>query len=369
MTVPLTTRDDESEVVGFIDQLGDALEQLGNGYLRADHAHLYGVVLAKVKSARPENEFVAGLSEPQETALGGVYRPTAAEARAGLTVMRSALTDSAPDVAESHSVVPRLDPTFLRGRIFPNQFAASVSSSEKALAIRAALAASLPRDTASMIESDDEQRILDRVQHSSLEAWMARATGGSVKDWRAIDPTSSTVVTLRRSSAQSAVGDWQIEGRAYITVTPDHSLRPVGYGLLFLDVIFRPASDEVAPRPLALHELFELLLALLAALVDDVGPGEFDQLGPGANSAVLGAALMLQSYGLPLGASVELDKAGWSRVEGSRDRIGGEWEPSDYAELATPDGRGVALRAWLKRLLRDSGIRGHEKDVDAMQVP
>jgi hypothetical protein len=367
-TTPAAVNED-AELIVFIDQLSHSLEQLGNGYLRTEHAHLYGVVLSKVKSVRPENRFVSGLSEPEETAMSGIYRPTAAEARAALIAMRSALTDSAPTTARSKTLHAQLDPTMLRGRIFPNQFAASVSASEKVLVVRAGIAAQLPEDRAPMIDSCDEQAFLDLVPGSSLEAWAEQVTISSAQGWRSIEPASSSVVTLRRPPAPSVIDGWEVECRAFVTVAPYPSLRPVGHGIVILDVLFRPTGDEQRAKILTLGDLFDLLFVLPAALVGQIGMHLFERLSRGAGSTVLSATVVAQSYGLPLGAFVELQKDGWSRAEGSHDRHGAEWEPTDHADLASPERRADAIREWLKKLVRDSGIRGHEAEIEALPTP
>jgi hypothetical protein len=364
-----TTGDEDRELVAFIDELRGSLEELGNGYLGTEHAHLYGVVLSKVKSARPDNEFVSGLSEPEETSLSGIYRPTAPEARVALNVMRSALTGSAPTDTAPQPAKPLLDPDLLRGRIFPNGFASSVSASEKVLAVRAGIAAELPVDPPPTIDSDDEQALLDLVAGSSLEAWVEQSTTPSEGGWRAVDPTSSYVVTLRRPPARSATDGWEVECRAFVTVAPYHSLRAVGHGILLLDVLFRPTVEEPQPPILSLRELFDLMFMLPDALVDHVGASLFQRLNRGASSRVMSATVLVQSYGLPLGGFVKLEQDGWSRAEGSHDRQGAEWEPGEYCDLVSPERRAATLRAWFKKLLRDSGIRGHEAEIDAVPTP
>jgi hypothetical protein len=52
---------------------------------------LYGALIERVRTERPENALVNALSAPTQTALSGVFATTAAEARTGLSVMRSAL--------------------------------------------------------------------------------------------------------------------------------------------------------------------------------------------------------------------------------------------------------------------------------------
>jgi hypothetical protein len=362
------TGDDEAELAAFIAQLRDSLAELGNGYLGTEHAHLYGVVLSKVKNARPGNEYISELSEPQPTAMSGVYRPTAPEARAALDAMGAALTGSERAVTEPRPVEPQLQPELLRGRIFPNSYAACVDASQKVLVLRAALAAQLPKDPVPTIDSDDEETFLRLVAGSSFEAWAEQTTSAGSGTWRAVDPSNSYVVTLRRPPVPSAVDGGQIECRAFVTVAPDHNRTASGYGNLLLDVLFRPTFEESQPPILTLQQLFELMFMLPAALVDQVGAPLFERLSWGADSTVLSTTTLVQSYGLALGGFVKLEQDGWRRAEGSHDRQGGEWEPVNYQDLLSSERRADSLRVWFKKLLRDSGIRGHDAEIDAMAV-
>ena len=363
------TGDDETDLAAFIAQLRDSLAELGNGYLGTEHAHLYGVVLSKVKNARPGNEYISALSEPQPTAMSGVYRPTAPEARAALDAMAAALAGSEGAVTEPRPAEPQLQPQLLRGRIFPNSYAACADASEKVLVVRAALAAQLPQDPAPTLDSDDEETCLTLVAGSSLEAWAERTTSAGTGTWRAVDPSNSFVVTLRRPPAPSRVGGWQIECRAFVTVAPDHYGTASGYGTLLLDVLFRPTVEELQPPNLTLQELFDLMFMLPVALVDQVGAPLFAGLSRGADSSVLATTTLVQSYGQALGGFVKLEQDGWRRAEGSHDRQGCEWEPTGYPDLLSPERRADSLRVWFKKLLRDSGIRGHDAEIDAMPVP
>src|SRR5581483_11060972 len=95
----------------------------------------------------------------------------------------------------------------------------------------------------------------------------------------------------------------------------------------------------------------------------------FQRLSGGVDSTVLSTTTLVQSYGLALGGFVQLEQDGWRRAEGSYDRQGGEWEPRDFPDLLSPERRADSLRVWFKRLLRDSGIRGHDAAIGAMAVP
>ena len=124
-------------------------------------------------------------------------------------------------------------------------------------------------------------------------------------------------MTLRRPPTPSVIDGWEVECRAFVTVTPYPSVRPVGYGILTIDVLFRPTGEEQPAKILTLRDLFELFFVLAHALVDQIGRRGFDRLNRGAGSDVLSATVLMQGHGLPLGAFVELQKAGWSRAEGS----------------------------------------------------
>lgn len=178
-----------------------------------------------------------------------------ARAHSSLTKRREALVAELRQ--QGHDEVERgqLDPTLLRGRIFPNQFAASVSASEKVLAVRAGIAGQLPGSSPPMIDSSDEKVFLDLVKASSLEAWAKSVTSRS-EGWRSIEPTSSSVVTLRRPPTASVIDGWEVECRSFVTVTPYPSLQPVGHGILIyrcpLPTDGRRAvrNDSDASRPL-----------------------------------------------------------------------------------------------------------------------
>jgi hypothetical protein len=363
------TGDDAVQLVAFIDQLRDSLAELGNGYLGTEHAHLYGVVLSKVKNAQPGNEFVSGLAEPQPTAMSGVYRPTAPEARAALDAMRAALGAPPSAAAVPQPAEPGLDPELLRGRIFPNSYASCVDASQIVLVVRAGMAARLPVEPAPAIDSDDEQAFLDLVAGSSLEGWVEQATITPGERWRPVHPSGTYSVTLRRPPAPSDADGWEVGCQAFLTVAPYHFGRVAGHGYLLLDVLVRPTADEPVPPMLSVQELFDQMVMLPAVLVAEVGGMLFPRLSRGADSDVLSAIVLVQSYGRSLGGFVKLEHDGWTRTEGSHDRQGGEWEPIDYAELVSPDRRAESLRAWFKKLLRESGIRGHEADIDGMPTP
>jgi hypothetical protein len=360
--------DAEAEVLAFIEELRSSLADLGNGYLGADHARLYSVVLSKIRNARPDNDYLAALPGPEPTALSGVYRPTASEARAELDIMRFALAAdlASPPSAESAIADPPLRPEILRGRIFPNSYAASVDTAERVFALRAAVAAPLPTDPMPEIGSDDEEAFLNLAASSSLEEWASTNTHGPNEPWRVASPSDSYVVTLRRPAAPFRVDDWKLETRAFLTVAPYHRGTAPGHGYLLLDVLLRPTVDEPAQPALDMKSLFDLMLMLPSALIDEIGAPLFEQLNHGSEFEILSTTQLLQTYSWTLGRFVRLDQEGWTRSEGSHERHGAGWEPADLQELRSSPQRAASLRVWLKKLLRDSGIRGHDSVIDSL---
>jgi len=176
-------------------------------------------------------------------------------------------------------------------------------------------------------------------------------------------------VSLRRPVAPSSLEGWTVEGHAFLTLAPYRSMGATGRAFLILDVIFRPAADDAATAVLRVHELAELVGTLLSALVDEVGPAMFTRFNQRPDWELLAAAVLVSSTAGMLGDFVDLHEDGWGRAEGALDRQGAEWLPESYSEIETPEQRAATVRDWIKKLLRDSGIRGHELDIDAMPVP
>jgi hypothetical protein len=299
----------------------------------------------------------------EEMAAHGDISKRAAEAKPTLVSTADLTTATGSPKAPD-----QWEPELLRGRIFPNGYAPCVDNSETALAIRAGMAARLPVDPAPAIDANDERTFLDLVSASSLEGWAEQATSVPGEPWRAIYPSSSYVVTLRRPAVRLDAEGWELECRAFVTVAPYHfGGVGAGHGFLLLDTLLRPIAD--ASPVLDLAALAELMFMLPDALAGQIGAELFRLLSRGARSDVLGVSVLLQSYGATLGRFVELDNDGWSRTEGSYEQGGGEWELRDYHELVSPHARAASLRRWLKKLFRDSGIRGHDASVDSMSLP
>lgn len=95
LTLPLPAESaDFTRLLTVIDQMSELFQTMNNGQLRGDHARVYNVLLGNVKQARPADSLVTTPSAARETALGGVFNTTVAEARTGLNIMRSALVSA-----------------------------------------------------------------------------------------------------------------------------------------------------------------------------------------------------------------------------------------------------------------------------------
>jgi hypothetical protein len=84
------------DLLSHIDTLSAHLESMSDSQnLHGDLGRLYGALVEQVRAARPNNAMIAALTRPEETALSGVFRTSVGEARAGLSVLKSALVSGA----------------------------------------------------------------------------------------------------------------------------------------------------------------------------------------------------------------------------------------------------------------------------------
>jgi hypothetical protein len=180
----------------------------------------------------------------------------------------------------------------------------------------------------------------------------------------------SWIVTLRRPAVRFQVQkEWTIDAQAQITLRPTTGPVPAGWLTLLLDAVVRPTTSAGAPsRPLSLQDFYELLYVMLSSLLDEIGPravtaltGSFDLLALAAVATPTGA--MFNDF-------VPFDWINGERAEGSGDVPGAQWTAKTLDEIADPEARAASLRAWLVRILRDSGfIRGYERDIDQLEPP
>ena len=137
-----------------------------------------------------------------------------------------------------------------------------------------------------------------------------------------------------------------------------------------LDLIVRPnQSHESRSLPLSLDDLFDLLCVQLTALLDETLPLFMPQLTDRDDCAVHAVDSVLATTGASLGDFVPLMRSGWHRIEDAHDPPGGELAFEDYRDTESPEQRAALVRSWLKTLLLDAGITGHESSIDSLTTP
>ena len=286
--------------------------------------------------------------------------------------------DRADQPSSAHApqtpVLPALEPQILRGRFYPYMYAPSVDSTERALAIRGVIAGRIPRDPEPFLSSDDEQAYEDAVANSFVESWLLNGTSHSRRAspehwWRAVEPTRSTVVSLLRPRAPMIIDGWTLEGRSSLSIRPSQSIEPPGWAVLTVDAVIRPTSDEPRSRPLALEEFAGLIYTQLTSLLDELAPATFPRVAATDGYEILAIAMVTTASGMSFSDFVALSRSNWGRAEGSYDPSGAEWEPTSFSQIDGPDSRAATVRAWVSKLLRDSGFRGHEADVSRFEMP
>jgi hypothetical protein len=92
----------EAEIAPDLEHLLATAEQIDTvvasmsdtSNLRGDVGRLYGALMRNVQAARPRDTMANALTVPKETAMSGIFQTTVAEARLGLSILRSALLSS-----------------------------------------------------------------------------------------------------------------------------------------------------------------------------------------------------------------------------------------------------------------------------------
>lgn len=268
-----------------------------------------------------------------------------------------------------------LDPLLLRGRIYPYSYARVVDPSDKALPIRVALAARVPTEHELGIGPSEHEAFEEAVATSLFEHWILgqttlRGRAGYERFWRAVDPTMSWIVTLKRPAVSLQIQKgWTVDAQAQLSLRPDPLPGVAGWLTLILDAVVRPADEVVErSRPLGLQELFELIYVMTASLLDEIGPASVKPLA--GRYELLSFAVIITPTGATFNDFVPFDWISGDRADGSRDVPGAEWSPSSQAEIDDPEARADGIRRWITRILRDSGfIRGYEADIERLQPP
>lgn len=268
----------------------------------------------------------------------------------------------------------RLDPLMLASEVYPYSYAAVVAPSEKALPVRVALAARMPTEDEVGVGSAEHEAFENAVTNSLLERWIVAETTvrGHVPyehSWRPVDPTTSWVITLKRPPARLQFQDeWTVDAQAQLSLRPTVG-GGAGWMTMILDSVIRPAREELSgSRPLSFQEFFELIYVMVSSLLDEIGPAIAKPL------AGVFELLAVSVVAIPTGGMfndfVPFDGINGERADGSRDVPGAQWSPKSRAEIDDPMARAASIRAWITRILRDSGfIRGYERDVELLEVP
>lgn len=119
-------RPDFTRLLTAIDEMNQSFQSMPNAQLRTEHARVYGTLLASTKATRPDDPLLAALSAPEETAVGGIFRITVAEARTGLNMMRSALVSADETPATEPSAILEITRATYKGRGHHNDVTDSV---------------------------------------------------------------------------------------------------------------------------------------------------------------------------------------------------------------------------------------------------
>ncbi len=268
--------------------------------------------------------------------------------------------------------VPTLDPLLLRGRVYPYHYLPAMDSTEKALCLRSVAAVGVRAQPEPTVTTESEEIFEQLLGDSQLEQWIVDGTSRSRplpanSFWRSVYPTRSTIVTLQRPATTMFPVGWTIEGKAGLNLRPHLSVQPVETAWVNVDAVIRPDTDQ-APRSLALslEDLFSLFHAELGTLLEDLVPEMVPRLTGRATYELRAVTSILSATGASLGDFVPLVRSDWRRAEGAFDPQGGEWSLEDFSEVEDTEQRTNTVRRWFKTLLRDAGIRGHERFIDAL---
>jgi hypothetical protein len=270
---------------------------------------------------------------------------------------------------------PQLDPALLINHIQPWMSNPAISSDERALAVRAALAGAIKTSPAPYLTPREQTAFEDAVTESSLERLIADLTehGGHPSPerlWQRVDPTNTWIITLSRPPRQRAMyAEFSVEARAFV------SLRPVpgaGIGewlILCLDVVIRPpGADEERSggTPLSLDDFHCLLYRPLSALLE-VAPAVLLPLNDEARTPdILSMGCLLIANGGGLEDYLRLGIYASDRAHGAPDPSAIQWFASTLDEVASPEARLATTRQLLERFFIDGGYIGYEEAIDRL---
>jgi hypothetical protein len=270
----------------------------------------------------------------------------------------------------------RLEPAFLLNHIQPWISSPAISSDERALAIRAALAGAIRTSPEPYLTPREQQAFEDAVAESSLERLMVELTehggrGTAGRLWRRVDPTNTWIITLSRPPLPRVMyAEFSVEGHASVSLRPVPGASTGEWLILCLDVVIHPPGvddERSGGTPLNLNDFHSLLYAPLSALLE-VSPAMLSPLNEG-DPEILSIGCLLIPNGGGLDEYVRLGIYASDRAHGAPDPSAIQWFASSFDEIASPEARLETTRRLLERFFIDGGYSGYEEAIDRLSPP
>jgi TIR domain len=308
--------------------------------------------------------------------LASLFALQASEGAAGVAEkLVERVREGTPTTEQSgRTSLGALEPTYLLNHIQPWTSSPSISSEERVLAIRTALAGSIRTSPEPYLTPREQQAFEDAVAESSLEGLMVELTefGGRRAPeglWRRVDPTNTWVITLSRPPQPRVMyEEFSVEARASISLRPVAGEGTGAWLVLYLDVVIRPQGPEVersGGTPLSLDDFHNLLYAPLSALLE-VAPALLSPLNDG-DPEILSVGCLLIPNGGGLDEYVRLGTYASARAHGAPDPSAIQWLASNLDEIASPEALLTTTHRLLERFFIDGGYSGYEKAIDRLR--
>lgn|GEM_PF-6773312 len=261
--------------------------------------------------------------------------------------------------------VPNIGPP--RGSYAPLQ------PDEEALIVRALIRTRVPPGAAATLNSEVRNALLERLQGSRLERWIAGETtvvgrAGLEHHWRRGGFITHSIETVQRRFA-GVVGE--DVGLAAQSVMDLSASRHAGGSLqLAVDLILRHQSSEQPPNNaaaddqapptyrLSLEQLVELLDVSLGTALDEVAATIFPVITGVTHWPVVGAVVGLDTGVTPLSRYVAIRR--FPRAEGAQDRSGPLFDVPFDVDVRDLEQRRRFLLEWLAQMLYNDGYTNFE---------
>jgi hypothetical protein len=280
-------------------------------------------------------------------------------------------------LAAASPVAPApLEPSFLRGHIFPSSYSRFIENEDHALLSRLAIAARVPTETELILRGATQKLFEDALAGSLLESLLQDLTmrgrrPPSEHFWGLVEPTRTYVITAARPATRIAwIDGYTAEARAAISLKPQPSVGPLGWLILHVDVAIR-APSEATPAgqiPLSLDDLFALVYVPLTAILDEIAPTVLPAI-TGAEPELLAVGCLVMPHTDQFSRYVGFSHYAGPRVAGASDPYAIDWYPSSLVDVATPEARTIAVRRQIEGLFIDGGYRDYELSIDRLEPP